>query len=93
MNNRCKNDRRLFENGDTETTLLLSEVASSSLWSVFTKTWNDLKPPTTYKEQGWYSWLVQEWHSWLVRGLGARGPEFDPRISHPCFDFFPFSVA
>ena len=35
----------------------------------------------------------QGWHSWLVRGLGARGPEFDPRISHPCFNFFPFSVA
>ena len=39
----------------------------------------------TTKEQGW--------HSWLVRGLGARGPEFDSRISHPCFDFFPFRVA
>ena len=35
----------------------------------------------------------QGWHSWLVRGLGTREPEFDPRISHPCFDFFPFSVA
>ena len=33
------------------------------------------------------------WHSRLVRGLGARGPEFDSRISHPCFDFFPFCVA
>ena len=20
-------------------------------------------------------------------------PEFDPRISHPCFDFFPFSLS
>ena len=29
----------------------------------------------------------------LVRGLGARGLEFDSRISHPCFDFFPFRVA
>ena len=33
------------------------------------------------------------WHSRLVRGHGARGPEFDSRISHPCFDFFPFRVA
>ena len=33
------------------------------------------------------------WHSRLVRGLRARGPEFDSRISHPCFDFFPFCVA
>ena len=32
MNNCCKNDRRLFENVDTETMLLLCEVASSSLW-------------------------------------------------------------
>ena len=32
MNNCCKNDRRLFENFDTETMLLLSEVASGSLW-------------------------------------------------------------
>ena len=31
------------------------------------------------------------WHSRLVRGLGAEGPEIDPRTSHPCFDFFPFS--
>ena len=29
----------------------------------------------------------------LVRGLGARGPEFDSRMSHPCFNFFPFCVA
>ena len=35
----------------------------------------------------------QGWHSRLVRGLGARGPEFDSRISHPCFDSFPFRVA
>ena len=35
----------------------------------------------------------QGWHSRLVCGLGARGPEFDSRISHPCFDFFPFRVA
>ena len=35
----------------------------------------------------------QGWHSRLVRDLGARGPEFDSRISHPCFDFFPFRVA
>ena len=35
----------------------------------------------------------QGWHSRLVRGIGARGPEFDSRISHPCFDFFPFRVA
>ena len=28
-----------------------------------------------------------------MRGLGARGPEFDSRISHPCFDSFPFRVA
>ena len=35
----------------------------------------------------------QGWHSRLVRGLGATVPEFDPRISHPCFDFFLFSVA
>ena len=28
-----------------------------------------------------------------MRGLGARGPEFDSQISHPCFDFFPFCVA
>ena len=33
------------------------------------------------------------WHSRLVRGLYARGPEFDSRISHPCFDLFPFRVA
>ena len=33
------------------------------------------------------------WHSRLVRGLRARGPEFESRISHPCFDFFPFCVA
>ena len=32
----------------------------------------------------------QEWH---VRSLSARGLEFDSRISHPCFDFFPFFVA
>ena len=32
VNKRCKNDRRLFENVDTETMLLLPEVASSSLW-------------------------------------------------------------
>ena len=32
MNNCCKNDRRLFENVDTETMLLLNEVSSSSLW-------------------------------------------------------------
>ena len=25
--------------------------------------------------------------------LGTGGPEFEPRISHPCFDFFPFRVA
>ena len=31
------------------------------------------------------------WHSRLVRGLGAQGPEIDPRTSHPYFDFFPFS--
>ena len=35
----------------------------------------------------------QGWHSRLVRGFGARGPEFDSRISHLCFDFFPFRVA
>ena len=35
----------------------------------------------------------QGWHSRFVRGLGARGPEFDSRISHPCFDFFRFRVA
>ena len=40
---------------------------------------------TAAKEQGW--------HSRLVRGLGARGPEFDSRFSHPCFDFFPFRVV
>ena len=28
-----------------------------------------------------------------MRGLGARGPKLDPRISHPCFDFFPIRVA
>ena len=29
-----------------------------------------------------------------MRGLCARGPEFVPRIPHPCFaDFFPFCVA
>ena len=28
-----------------------------------------------------------------MRGLGARGPQFDSRISHPFFDFFPVSVA
>ena len=33
------------------------------------------------------------WHSRLVRGLRARGSEFDSRISHPCFDLFPFCVA
>ena len=38
-----------------------------------------------FKEQGW--------HSGLVCGLRARGPEVDPRIEHPCFDFLPFSVA
>ena len=32
MNNCCKNERRLFEIVDTETMLLLSEVASSNLW-------------------------------------------------------------
>ena len=37
--------------------------------------------------------IEQGWHSRLVRGLGARGPEFDSRISHPCFNFFPFRVA
>ena len=40
-----------------------------------------------------YHFKEQGWHSGLVRGLGARGPEFDSRISHPCFDFFPFCVA
>ena len=35
----------------------------------------------------------QGWHSRLVHRLGARGPEFDSRISHPCFDFFPFSAC
>ena len=35
----------------------------------------------------------QGWHSRLVHGLGARGPDFDSRISRPCFDFFPFSAA
>ena len=44
-----------------------------------------IQPVHDYKEQGW--------HSRLVRALGARGAEFDPRISHACFDFFPFSVA
>ena len=29
----------------------------------------------------------------LVGGLGARGPEFDSRISHPCFDSFPFPCS
>ena len=33
------------------------------------------------------------WHSRLMHSLGARGPEFDSQISHPCFDFFPFCVA
>ena len=33
------------------------------------------------------------WHSRLVRGLGTRGPEFNPLLLHPCFDFFHFSVA
>ena len=28
-----------------------------------------------------------------MRGLRAGGLKFDPRISHPCFDFFPFCVA
>ena len=37
--------------------------------------------------------FVPYWHSRLVRGLGARGPEFDSRTSHPCLDFFPFRVA
>ena len=36
--------------------------------------------------------VEQGWHSRLVRGLGARGCEFDPWISHPFFDFFSFSV-
>ena len=45
-------------------------------------------------ENGFFELVwVGGWHSWLVRGLGARGPEFVPRVSHPCFDFFPFSVA
>ena len=35
----------------------------------------------------------QRWHSRLVRGLSARGPDFDSRISSPCFDFFHFSAA
>ena len=33
MNNCCKYHRRLFENVDTETIILLSEVASRSLWA------------------------------------------------------------
>ena len=37
--------------------------------------------------------IEQGWHSRLVHGIGARGPEFDSRISHPCFHFFPFCVA
>ena len=49
-----------------------------------TTEWFKIKT-ATFKEQGW--------HSRLVRGLGARGLEFDSRISHPCFDFFPFRVA
>ena len=40
MNNRCKNDGILFENDDTETILLLSEAASSSLWSNFSPLFN-----------------------------------------------------
>ena len=45
----------------------------------------ELAPLVCDKERGW--------HSRLVRGHGARGPELDSRISHPCFDFFPFRVA
>ena len=41
--------------------------------------------PIVFEERGW--------HSRLVRDLGASGPEFDFRISHPRFDFFPFCVA
>ena len=37
--------------------------------------------------------IKQGWHSRLVHGLGGRGPEFDSRLSHPCFDFFPLRVA
>ena len=29
----------------------------------------------------------------VMHGLGARDSEFDSRIWHPYFDFFPFSVA
>ena len=29
----------------------------------------------------------------VSRDLGARGPEPESQISHPCFDFFPFCVA
>ena len=36
---------------------------------------------------------IQRRASKTVRGLGARGPEFDSRISHPFFDFFPFLVT
>ena len=28
-----------------------------------------------------------------IQALVHVGPEFDPRISLPCFDFFPFSAA
>ena len=30
----------------------------------------------------------QGWHSRLMRGLGARGLEFDSRILHPCLTSF-----
>ena len=45
------------------------------------------------KSNQWSIMKERGWHSRLVRGLRARGPEFDSRISHPCFDFFPFCVA
>ena len=35
----------------------------------------------------------QRWHTRLVQRLCARGPKFDPLISHPCFNFFLFCVA
>ena len=42
MNNCCKCDRNLFDNVDTETMLLLSEVASSNLWAESVASASDL---------------------------------------------------
>ena len=55
-------------------------------------TWENLSS-CKQETEGGARWKEQRWHSRFVHGLYAGGPEFDPWISHPCYDFFPFCVA